>query len=168
MSANRDLWVKWSVYGIVSLLLMLLHALFLRGCAPWGAATFLPPLLAGVVASLEETRPSVVYALVLGIACDLTVAAPFPCLYTLAFPAAAFISSLLAKSVLQPGVLCSLVVSVLAFAVTDCLNILALALRGERAFGAMGLLALRETALSCLLLLVCHPLLTHIHRKYTL
>lgn len=168
MTANRDLWIKWSVYAAASLLLMLLHALTLRSLAPWGTATFLPPLLAGVVASLEEPRPAVVYALALGIACDLTVAAPFPCLYTLAFPAAALLASALAQSVLQPGVLCSVAVTVLTFAVTDFLNILALALRGERAFAAMGLTALRETALSCLLLLVCHPLLTHIHKKYTL
>lgn len=168
MSAKHDLVVKWSVYAAAALLLILLHALTLRSAAPWGTATFLPPLLVGVVASLEDTRPSVVFGMVLGAVCDLTVAAPFPCLYTLAFTAAALFASVLAKSVLQPGVLCSIAVTVLTFALTDVLNISALLLRGERAIGAMGLLALRETVLSCALLLICHPLLTHIHRKYTL
>jgi len=167
MTAYRDLLTKWGAYGVSALVLMLLHALTLHTLAPFGVMTFLPPVLVGVVASLEEARPATIFGLALGVACDLTVAAPFPCLYTLAFTASALLASLLAKSVLQPGVLRSVIVTALTFAVTDLGNILVLAMRGAQ-LGPMLLLALKETVFSCLLLVVCHPLLTALHRKFTL
>ena len=42
----------------------------------------------------------------------------------------------------------------------------ALFLRGTTAFGAMVSVTLRETAFSCLLLVVFHPVLTFLHRKF--
>ncbi len=168
MLTRRDIIIKWSSYGAVSLLLLFLCALTLRDVRVLGVNLFLPPLLVGVVASVEDTRAGVLYALVCGVLCDMTVAGTFPCVYTLSFTAAALCCSLLAKSVLQPGVLCSLAVTALTFFFVDALNMLALFFRDRAPFSAMLSLALRETAASCLLLIVCHPVLLWLHRKFTL
>ena len=168
MLTRRDQIIKWTSYGAVSLLLVLLFSLTLRDVRILGVTMFLPPLLVGVVASLEDTNHAVVYAAVVGLLCDLTIAGTFPCIYTLAFTAAALCCSQLAKSVLQPGFLCSLAVSALTFVFVDVLNIIALWLKSRAAAGPMLLLALCETAVSCLLLIVCHPVLLYLHRKFTI
>ena len=168
MLTRRDIIIKWSSFALVSLLLVLLHMLTLRDFKILGAVTFLPPLLVGVVASFEDTRAGTIFALAIGFLCDLTIAGTFPCIYTLAFTAAALCCSLLAKSVLQPGVLCSIAVTALTFVFVDALNMLALWLKARAALVPMLLLALRETAGSCLLLLVCHPVLLWLHRKFTI
>jgi len=168
MLTRRDIIVKWSSYAVASLVLLFLFALTLRDVKVLGVSMFLPPLLVGVLASVEDTRASVIFGLVCGVLCDLTVAGTFPCLYTLAFTGAALCCSLLAKSVLQPGLICSLSVTVLTFLFVDALNMLALFFKSRAPFGAMASVAIRETAASCLLLLVCHPVLLGLHRKFTL
>lgn len=168
MLTRRDIIIKWSSYGVVSLALLFLFALTLRDVKLWGVSMFLPPLLVGVVASLEDTRSSVVFGMVCGVLCDLTVAGTFPCIYTLAFTMAALACSLLAKSILQPGFLCSVVVTALTFLFVDALNMLALWLRSRADFAPMALLAIRETVVSCLLLIVCHPVLLWLHRKFVI
>lgn len=168
MLTRRDIIIKWSSYGIASLAMVFLYALTLRGVTVWGVEMFLPPLLVGVVASLEDTRAAVVFGLVCGVLCDLTVAGVFPCVYTLAFTAASLACSLLAKSVLQPGILCSLAVTALTFLFVDALNMLALWLRERADFAVMASLAVRESVVSCLLLIVCHPVLLWLHRKFTI
>ena len=168
MLTRRDLFIKWTVYGVVSCLLFLFDLLFLRGISPLGVTMFLPPLLVGMVASLEDTRSAVIYALVLGALCDVTLAGLFPCVYTLAFTLAALFDSMLAKSVLQPGVLCSIAVTALTFLFTDALNMLALFFREHAPFLPMLWLTLREIAASSLLLLICYPVLMFVHRKFTL
>ncbi len=168
MLTRRDIIIKWSSYAAVSLLLVLCFSLTLRDVTVLGVHLFLPPLLVGVVASLEETSPAAVFGLVCGFLCDLTIPGTFACLYTLAFTSSALVCSLLAKSVLQRGFLCSLAVTALTFAFVDALNMLALFLTARAPFAQMFSVALRETAASCLLLLVCHPVLVFTHRKFTL
>ena len=168
MLTTRDLIIKWSTYGVVSLALLFLHVLTLHGVELWGVHAFLPPLLVGVVASMEDTRAGVIFGLACGVLCDLAVAGTFPCVYTLSFTAAALACSLLAKSVLQPGVLCSIAVSALTFLFVDALNMLALFLKARADFSVMCSVAARETLVSCLLLVVCHPVLSFVHRRFTL
>ena len=168
MLTRRDIIIKWTTYGLISMALLFLYALTLREAAVLGVRMFLPPLLVGVVASMEDTRAGAVFALAMGLLCDLTIAGTFPCLYTIAFTLAAPACSFLAKSVLQPGVLCSLAVTALTFAFVDALNMLALFLRAHAPFGAMADLALRETLASCLLLIVCHPVMAFLHGRFTI
>lgn len=168
MLTRRDIIIKWSSYAGVSLALLFLFALTLRGVRVEGVGLFLPPLLVGVVASVEDTRPAVIFGLVCGLLCDLTLPGTFPCVYTISFTLAALACSALSKSVLQPGLLCSLAVTALTFFFLDALNMLALWLKSRAAFLPMAELALRETALSCLLLVVCHPVLMWLHRKFTI
>ena len=168
MLTRRDIIIKWSTYSAASQLLVALFTLTLRETAFFGVHLFLPPLIVGVVASLENTRAGAIFALGCGVLCDLTLCATFPCLYTVAFTLAALSCSFLATNVLQPGVLCSLAVSALTFAYVDALNMIALFLRARAPFGVMADIALRETLLSCAMLVVCHPVYTFLHRKFTL
>ena len=154
MLTRQELIIKWSTYAVVSQLLVLAYALVLRDFTVFGVHLFLPPLIVGVVASTEQTQAGTIFALALGVLCDLTLPGLFPCIYTLSFTLAALGCSFLAKSVLQPGLLCSLLVSLLTFAVTDAF--------------VMASLALREAAASCLPLLVVHPVLTRLHRRFTI
>lgn len=166
MLTRQELIIKWSTYAVVSQLLVLAYALVLRDFTVFGVHLFLPPLIVGVVASTEQTQAGTIFALALGVLCDLTLPGLFPCIYTLSFTLAALCCSFLAQNVLQPGLPCSIVVSALTFLFVDAFNMLALFLRGTTAFGAMVSVTLRETAFSCLLLVIFHPVLTFLHRKF--
>lgn len=167
MVTRRDLAVRWAAYAAATLVLMVLRTLLLRRVQLWGVAPFLPPVLAATVGSLEDGKEATVYALVLGVFCDLTLTATLPCLYTLTLPLAALLASLIAGQVLQPGMLCALVVCVPAFLLVDALGALPLLLQGAQA-GALFSLALRETAVSLLLLPPCYPVLNWVHGRVTL
>ena len=80
----------------------------------------------------------------------------------------ALIASVMAQSVLQPGFFCSFVVSLVAFVIVDVLNMLPLLLGGRAGLVPMLSLAGREFAVSCAALLICHPVLSFVHRRFTL
>jgi cell shape-determining protein MreD len=109
----------------------------------------------------------VLSGIVFGALCDLVLPASLPCLYTLAFTAAALLISTLLSNLLQPGFARALLATVLAFLVTDLLQALALLPRsGMSALLPMLHLFAKETALSCLLLLPSYPLLRAVHRLF--
>ncbi len=167
-TTTRDTAVKWTVYAAACLLLLFGHGLTLSHLRVWGIAPFLPPLLPAVLASMEDRLEGFVFALAFGVCCDLALTAPLPCLYTLAFPLAALLASVLSRSVLQPGFLCSLAVSAAAFVIADLIAAAALLAGGHAGLDAIALRALREMAVSLPLLAACHPLLAWLHRRFTL
>ena len=160
-STTRDTAVKWTAYALACLLLLFGHELTLAHLRVWGIAPFLPPLLPAVLASMEDRLEGFVFALAFGVLCDLALTAPLPCLYTIAFP-------LIARSVLQPGILCSLAVSTAAFVLVDLITAVTLLAGGRSELSAIALRAVQELALSLPLLIVCHPVLAFLHRKFTL
>ena len=81
---------------------------------------------------------------------------------------AALLAALIARSVLQPGILCSLAVSTAAFVLVDLITAVTLLAGGRSELSAIALRAVQELALSLPLLIVCHPVLAFLHRKYTL
>ena len=168
MLTRRDIIIKWSSYGAATLAMLFLFSVTLRDVKIAGVTAFLPPLIVGVIASVEDTKSASSFALLFGLLCDLTLPGTFPCVYTLAFTLASLACSALSKSVLQPGFLCSLAVTGLTFFFVDAFNMLALALKSRASFASMAGVALRETALTCLLLVVCHPVLMWLHRKFTI
>ena len=121
-----------------------------------------------VLASMEDRLEGFVFALAFGVLCDLALTAPLPCLYTIAFPLTALLAALIARSVLQPGILCSLAVSTAAFVLVDLITAVTLLAGGRSELSAIALRAVQELALSLPLLIVCHPVLAFLHRKFTL
>ena len=83
-------------------------------------------------------------------------------------PLTALLAALIARSVLQPGILCSLAVSTAAFVLVDLITAVTLLAGGRSELSAIALRAVQELALSLPLLIVCHPVLAFLHRKFTL
>lgn len=163
---KRELTFKWITYALCTLLLMFLRALLIGNTHLWGVLPFLPPILLACVASLEESASAAVFGLVFGIYCDLLLDAPLPCLYTVSFTLAAMLAVFLSKSVLQQGFVRVFAVTVLTFVIVNSLSMLALAVRTDAEFLPMLFLCVRETLVSCLLL-VCYPPFLLIHRFFT-
>ena len=168
MLTRQDIIIKWTTISVVTLLLELLFGFLLGDVTIFGVHLFLPPLIVGIVASLEDTHAGALFALACGVLCDLALPGVFPCLYTISFTLAALACSFLAKNVVQPGPLCSLIVSALTFLYADALTMLSLALTDRAPFALMASVALREAALSCVLVPLCHVALTRLHRKFTI
>ena len=167
-STTRDAALKWSAYALLILLLLFVHSMTFGRLRILGVSPFLPPLLLATAASMEDRLEGAVFGLNFGMLCDLSLAAPVPCLYTIAFTAAALLASFMAGSVLQPGFLCSLVVSAAAFALVDLVLAAVLLLSGRADPLAVLSRAARELIVSLPLLLVCHPAFLFLHRRFTL
>lgn len=167
-STTRDTAVKWTAYALACLLLFFGHELTLAHLRVWGIAPFLPPLLPAVLASMEDRLEGFVFALAFGVLCDLALTAPLPCLYTIAFPLTALLAALIARSVLQPGILCSLAVSTAASCLWTSSRRSRCSPADARSCPPSALRAVQELALSLPLLIVCHPVLAFLHRKFTL
>ena len=163
---DREVLFKWTAYSLCAALLLFLRTLTLGALTLWGVLPFLPPILLVCVASLEEMRSATIFGLSFGIFCDLTLSAPFPCLYTLAFTLSALLTAYLASTVFQNYFLRALSGTILTFLITDLLCMLALALSGGAAFLPMLSLAARETAAS-LPFLAVYPLFALIRRFFT-
>lgn len=164
---KRELAFKWITYALCTLLLLFLRALLLGNWRLWGVLPFLPPIILACVVSLEESTPATIFGLVFGVCCDLFFHAPFPCLYTVSFTLAAMTALLLSKSVFQQGFPRVVAIIFSTFFIVDLLSMLALASRSDAAFFPMLFFCVRETLVSCLLL-VCYPLFVLIHRFYTI
>ena len=163
---GREVLFKWTAYSLCAALLLFLRTLTLGALTFWGLLPFLPPILLACVASLEEMRSATIFGLAFGVFCDLTLSAPFPCLYTLAFTLSALLTAYLASTVFQNYVLRALSGTVLTFLITDLLCMLALAVTDGTAFLPVLSLAAREVAVS-LPFLVVYPLFVLIRRFFT-
>lgn len=167
MNVTQTTALKWTFYALAALLLCFFKRVLLGSVSIWGVLPFLPPVLLAVMASFEQPKAAVLSGIVFGALCDLVLPASLPCLYTLAFTAAALLISTLLSNLLQQGFARALLATVLAFLVTDLLQALALLPRsGMSALLPMLHLFAKETALSCLLLLPSYPLLRAVHRLF--
>lgn len=167
MNVTQTTALKWTFYALAALLLCFFKRVLLGSVSVWGVLPFLPPVLLAVMASFEQPKAAVLSGIVFGALCDLVLPASLPCLYTLAFTAAALLISTLLSNLLQQDFARALLATVLAFLVTDLLQALALLPRsGMSALLPMLHLFAKETALSCLLLLPSYPLLRAVHRLF--
>ena len=107
---------KWTLYLLAALLCFAVQSaaqrLHLLGVIP-----FLYPLLAVIPATMDSPGFGGAFALLMGLICDLLLPESLPCFYTLSFPVSALVASFLSRELLPAGLLCSYVVSAIAFAV---------------------------------------------------
>lgn len=148
MPIRNETLFKWTLYGAAAVLCLTVQAAVLQRLPVWGVIPFIYPLLAVIPATFEGPKSGTVFALVMGVAADLLLPAPLPCLYTLVFPLAGLFAALLAQSVLHSGYLCSLVGTALAFVLTDTVSCLLLWISGAPAWLAGISVMLRETCVS--------------------
>lgn len=144
MIARNETIFKWSLYAAATLLCLVVQGGLLQRLVFWGVIPFLYPLLAAIPATYEGPLAGTIFALAVGVVCDLLLPGPIPCLYTLIFPLAGLCAGLLSQSWLPAGFLCSLVSAAAAFLLTDGFRCLLLWMRGSAAWRAGALLTLRE------------------------
>ena len=152
MVARSELILRWSVYGGAGLLVCLVQGLILQRLDLWGVMPFLYPALAAMVAVWEGAVPrGAVYALCLGIACDL------------ALPA--ILAGLLTREWLSSHLLSALAASALSYLVTGLLHAGVLAVTGHGAFVTAMAVAGKEFLITLPALPLLYLLLRFLHGK---
>ena len=68
---------KWLIYALATLLFFALQSLVLNHIRVWNLLPFLYPVLPAVAAMYEGPRRGPVFALCLGVVCDLLLPVPF-------------------------------------------------------------------------------------------
>ena len=106
---RRRIFFRWLFYGIATLGFALLQSLLLNRLSFQGIHPFLLPALVAVAGAFESRRESFIFALVLGLFCDLAMPGVIPCFYVLAFTFCALVSSFISRRLIVPGFVCSMV-----------------------------------------------------------
>lgn len=148
MLARNETIFKWALYAGAALLCLMVQGGLCQRLVLWGVIPFVYPLLAAIPATFESPVAGTIFALSMGVVCDLLLPAPIPCFYTLVFPLAGLCGALLSQSLLPAGFLCSLVASAAAFLLTDAFHCLLLWITGKTAWTAGLQLMLREFLVS--------------------
>jgi len=166
MLARNELIFRWSIYALAALLCLAVQGLVLQRLTIWGVVPFLYPLLAAIPATYEEPVPATVFALVLGVVCDLALPEAVPGFYTLVFPVVGLLSALLVQGAVSNGFLCSAMVAVLAYLLCGAAHCLALLRHDGPGLWAAGLgLALRELCVALPFTIPLTLLFRAVHRR---
>ena len=157
MLARNETIFKWALYAGATAVFFLLQGAVLQRITLWGVIPFVFPILVAVLGMYEGPLPASVYALTVGVLCDLLLPASIPCFYTLIFPAAGLCAALISQSLLTAGFLCGVVTSVLSFVV--------LWAGGKAAWAAGAQVFLREVCVSILLVVPVVLLFSAVFRR---
>ena len=156
---------KWTVYSLATLALFALQYLVLDNIQVLGLTPFLYPVLPAVAASYEGLRRGSVFALAVGLVCDLLLPGPFEGFFAIAFTLAALIAALIAENLLSPGFLCGLAVSAVSLGITAGMRLAVQFLSGGGYLGLMSRMALVETLITLPAILVVVPVYLLIHDR---
>jgi uncharacterized membrane protein len=144
MLARNETIFKWVLYAVATALCFLVQGALLQRVTIWGVIPFLYPVLAAIPATYEGPLSGTIYALVVGVICDLLLPGSIPCFYTLVFPAAGLCAALISQSWLPAGLLCSLATSAVSFFLTGLFHCLLLWLREKPAWTAGAIVCGKE------------------------
>lgn len=156
---------KWAVYALATLLFFAIQGLVLDHVCVWGLTPFIYPILPAVGAMYEGPRRGPVFALVMGLFCDILLWGPFEGFYALSFTIIALLSAVIGENMLTPGTFCALLVSVGALLGTGGLRVLVHLLSGGQYVRLTARLALGEAIISLPALLLILPVYRTIHRR---
>lgn len=165
MLARNETIFKWTLYALAAALCLMVQGSLLQRMTLWGVIPFLYPLAAAIPATYEGPLSGSIYALCLGVVCDLLLPAPLPCFYTLVFPLVGLCGGLIAQSLLPVGFFCSLTASAVAFFLVDAFHCLVLWVGGKPAWAAAGSVFLREFCVTALLTIPMTVLFRAVYRK---
>lgn len=165
MLARNETILKWVLYAAAAALCLFIQGALLQRITIWGVIPFLYPLLAVIPATYEGSVSGTVFALAIGVVCDLLLPDAFPCLYTLIFPLAGLCAALLSRSVLRAGILCSLVSAAIAFILADGFRCLLFWLERKSAWSAGFSVMAREFLVTAPLVIPVTLLFRAVHRK---
>lgn len=165
MLARNETIFKWALYAAAAALCFFVQAFVLQRFTVWGVIPFLYPALAAIPATYEGPVPGTVFALAVGVVCDLLLPEPLPCFYTLVFPLVGLCASLIAQSWLPAGFLCSLAVTALGFVLTGVFHCFLLWTREKAAWEAGAFVCCRELLVSLPLVIPATLLFSAVHRR---
>lgn len=165
MQPKNYLVFKWLIYAIATFFLCILQSMVLSSIRVLGLTPFLYPMLPAVVAMFEGPKQGGVFALIVGLLCDLLLPAPFPGFFTIAFAVGAILSGSIAGWLASRGFACALVVSALGLLVTCAFRLMVQILLGGQYLALMARIALGETLLTLPMTLVALPLYRTIARR---
>ena len=165
MLARNETIFKWALYAAAAALCFFVQAFVLQRFTVWGVIPFLYPALAAIPATYEGPVPGTVFALAMGVVCDLLLPEPLPCFYTLVFPLVGLCASLIAQSWLPAGFLCSLAVTALGFVLTGVFHCFLLWTREKAAWEAGAFVCCRELLVSLPLTIPATLLFSAVHRR---
>ena len=160
------LFYRWLFYGLAAGLCLIVQGMVLDRLRLWGIHPFLPPVLVAAAAAQEDRQESLCAAAVFGLICDLTMAPPAPCFYTATFAATAFLTGLMAKHLIVPGLFCALVASVLAFLLDGAAHTVVLTYRGVSDLSSAAAITGSELLLTLPLTPLIYLLYRPIHRRF--
>lgn len=165
MLARSATILKWLLYALAGLVWAAVQAALLRRFPVWGVIPFLYPLIAAIPATLEGPAAGTVYALSVGVFCDLLLPAPIPCFHTLIFPLVGLSAGLLSQSLIPAGYLCSAAASLPAYLLTGLFHCVVLWATGHAAWSAGLWVTVRELCVSLLWSLPMTWLFRRVHRR---
>lgn len=158
---------RWTAYSSCTLLFLFLSTMLLGNVQILDVSPFLPPIIVAIAASFEnEGYAHAVFGLCLGLCCDFLIHSPLPCLYTLSFTFAAWLSALLSRKLMAPGFFTSIVVSSCAFIPISLLSILTFYLRYQASLYDLAYLAIREILCSLIFVPLCFFCLRRVHYRF--
>lgn len=155
---------KWFIYALATLALFAFQHLILGNIHILGITPFCYPILPALVASYEGLHRGSIFALCVGIVCDLLIFGPFDGFFTIIFALIGIFSALISENLFSPGWVCGLVVSLLGLGLTLAARLALFLLAGELRPLLMVPQALIECAISLPTLFVALPLYEYVHR----
>ena len=165
MLARNETIFKWALYAAAAMLCFFVQAFVLQRFTVWGVIPFVFPALAAIPATYEGPVPGTIFALAVGVVCDLLLPEPLPCFYTLVFPLVGLCAGLISLSWLPAGLLCSLAAIALGFVFPGVFHCLLLWAREKAAWGAGAFVCFRELVVSLLLAIPVTMLFSAVHRR---
>ncbi|MBQ0037737.1 MAG: hypothetical protein KBS74_03600 [Clostridiales bacterium] len=162
--SRHDLFYKWLFYAAASLLFIALQSLVFNRILVQQTHPFVFPILVAAAASLEPPREGFIFALVLGVLCDLTIPGVWPCLYTVTFALAALLCILIAEKLIVPGFWCCIVCGAVSIALCDTFNVVILHYRCGAAYPD----ALTRAGLELMLSILLAPFVYLLFRRINL
>lgn len=156
---------KWLLYALAGLVWAAVQAALLRRFPVWGVIPFLYPLIAAIPATLEGPAAGTVYALSVGVFCDLLLPVSIPCFHTLIFPLVGLSAGLLSQSLIPAGYLCSAASALPAYLLTGLFHCVVLWATGHAAWSAGLWVTARELCVSLLWSLPMTWLFRRVHRR---
>ena len=156
---------KWSVYALATLLLFGIQSVVLNNVRVWGVTPFIYPMLPAVVAMYEGTKRGPLFALVLGIVCDLLLYGPYEGFFTVTFVILAMLSSVIAENMLSTGFFSGVMIAALALLLTGAMRVGLQILVGGPHIRLMAWIAAVEALISIPAAVIAVPLYRMIHRR---
>ena len=114
---------KWAVYAFATLLLFAMQSLVLNHIRVWGVTPFFYPMLPALAAMYEGQKKGSIFALFLGIVCDLLLYGPFEGFFTILFVLIALFSSAVAGNLRSTGFVSGVFIAALALALTALVRV---------------------------------------------